>query len=57
MANYKEELWKACKKALYNGGEVRIIFKKISGNKRIPLITLYLDNYSCCDEETVVIDD
>ena len=56
MANYKDELWKACKKALIQGGEVRIIFTK-RGNNRIPIITTYLDNYIKCDEETIIQDD
>ena len=57
MANWKEELWKQCKKALTNGGEVRIIFNKRDRNKRIPTIQVYLDNYVRCDEETIIADD
>ena len=57
MANWHDELWKTCKKALVTGGEVRIIFTKTQGNKRIPIISAYFDNYVRCDEETVIRDD
>ena len=53
MPHWKDELWKACKKAYFRGGEVKITFIKRQ-DKRIPLIETYIDNQIRCDEETVV---
>ncbi len=51
--NWKDELWKACNKAYYKGGEVKIVFIRRQ-NKVIPIIQSYIDNQVKCDEETVV---
>ncbi len=55
--NWKEELWKQCKRTLITGGEVKIIFTKTQGNNRIPIISVYPDNYTRCDIETITEDD
>ena len=53
MPNWKDELWKACKKAYRQGGEVKAIFIRRQ-NKVIPIIQSYIDNQVRCDEETIV---
>ena len=53
MPNWKDELWKACKRAYWKGGEVKIIFIRRQ-NKVIPIVQFYFDNQIKCDEETIV---
>ena len=53
MPNWKDELWKACKKAYRQGGEVKAIFIRRQ-NKVIPIIQSYIDNQVRCDEETII---
>lgn len=53
MPNWKDELWKSCKRAYYKGGQVKITFIRRQ-NKVIPTIETYIDNFVRCDEETVV---
>jgi len=53
MPNWKDELWKACEKAYYKGGEVKIIFIRRQ-NKVFPVIQSFIDNQIKCDEETVI---
>jgi hypothetical protein len=56
MPSWKEEMWRACSRALRNGGEVKIIFMKRQ-EKVIPTVYCYVDNYVRCDEETILEDD
>ena len=53
MPKWKDELWKACNKVYYKGGEVRAIFIRRQ-NKVIPIIQSYIDNQVKCDEETII---
>ena len=53
MPNWKDELWKACKKAYWKGGEVKVIFIRRQ-NKVIPIVQFYFDNQIKCDEETII---
>ena len=53
MPNWKNELWKACERAYYKGGEVKAVFIRRQ-NKVIPIITSYIDNQVQCDEEVVI---
>jgi len=57
MADWRDELWKACKETLKTGGEVRIVFMKRNTQSRLPVISIYKENYIKCNEETVIIDD
>lgn len=53
MPQWKEVMWRECKKVYNKGGEVKIIFIRRQ-NKVIPIIQSYIDNQIKCDEETVV---
>jgi hypothetical protein len=56
LPHWKEELLKACLKAYYKGGEVKIVFIKRQ-NKVRPVIQQFIDNQVLCDEETLLTDE
>ncbi len=53
---WEQAILKVCREVLYKGGEVRIVFIKRQ-NKRIPVITKFIDNKIFCDEEILAEDD
>lgn len=53
MPDWKEVLWRECRKAYHKGGEIKAIFIRRQ-NKVIPIIQSYIDNQVKCDEETIV---
>lgn len=53
MPAWKEVLWKACERAYYKGGEIKIVFIRRQ-NKVFPVVQSYIDNQIKCDEETVI---